>query len=173
MHNSRPKPPAARRKENAAFDFFSSTFFADGTHTTPAQRRIRRERLSAAKRGLALAMRSAGATQAQIAAALALSPARIAQILAKAEHLAARPHWHGQFPARALNFLIGRDLPERPEIEAAEALARLSRKEIQAEPNLGRGAVKAIEVWLAGHGLTLRDETPTGTNGDSVMTLAP
>ena len=119
--------------------------------------------------GDALCRRHAG----QIAAALALSPTRVGQLLAKAEHLAARPRWHGQFPARALNFLIVRDLAEKPEIEAAEALARLSRKEIQAEPNLGRGAVKAIEVWLAGHGLTLRDETPTGTNGDSVMTLAP
>ena len=98
---------------------------------TSADRRRAREALSAGKRAYALSLRQHGATQAQIAAALALSSTRVGQILAKAEHLAARPRWQGQLPARALNFLIIRDLAEKPEIEAAQAAARLTVKELK------------------------------------------
>ena len=42
-------------------------------------------------------------------------------------------------------------------------MAKFTRKEIKAEPNLGKGALAALEAWLAGHGLTLRAETHTTT----------
>ena len=130
---------------------------------TPTGRR-RREALSEAKRAYALRLRSAGATYAQIGVALGLSSTRVAQILAKAAWLAERPQWHNQLPARALNFLIIRDLAEKPEIEAAEALARLTVKELREAPGLGRAALALFAAWLAGLGLTLRDETPTAEN---------
>ena len=31
-------------------------------------------------------------------------------------------------------------------------MAKFTRKQIQAEPNLGKGALAAIDAWLAGHG---------------------
>jgi hypothetical protein len=110
---------------------------------TSADRHRAREALSAGKRAYALSLRQHGATQAQIAAALALSSTRVGQLLAKAEHLAAQPRWHGQFPARALNFLLVRDLAEKPEIEAAEALARLTVKELKEAPGLGKDAERS------------------------------
>jgi predicted transcriptional regulator len=128
---------------------------------TFADRRRARDALSAAKRGYALRLREHGATEAQIGLALGLSPQRVSQLLAKAERLAAQPSWHAQFPARALNFLKVSDLAEKPEIEAAEALARFSRRELVKQPNLGKGALAAIEAWLAGHDLTWRAEVPT------------
>ena len=131
---------------------------------TSADRRKAREALSEAKRAYALRLRQHGATQAQISAALALSATRLGQLLAKAERLAAQPRWHGQFPARALNFLIIRDLAEKPEIEAAEALARLTVKELKKAPNLGKDAIRALDAWLERLGLTLRDEITVETN---------
>ena len=41
------------------------------------------------------------------------------------------------------------------------AVARLTLKEMKAEPNLGKGAIAALEAWLAGHGLTF-----AATNGE-------
>ena len=127
---------------------------------TSADRRRAREAASAGKRAYALSLRKHGATQAQIAAALGLSSTRIGQILAKAERLAAQPRWLGQFPARALNFLIVRGFAAKPETEAAEALARLTVKELKEAPNLGRGALAALTAWLSTHGLAPRDEKP-------------
>jgi hypothetical protein len=132
----------------------------DPLATSAARRRVRE---AAFKRAYALSLRQHGATQAQIAAALALSSTRVGQILAKAEQLAARPRWHGQFPARALNFLIMRDLAGKPEIEAAQALARLTRKELKEAPGLGKDAIAALAAWLERLGLTLRGEIPVET----------
>jgi predicted transcriptional regulator len=136
----------------------------------------RRRALSAGKRAYACSLRAHGATQAQIGLALGISPQRVSQLLAKAERLAAQPRWHGQFPARALNFLIIADLAGKPEIEAAQAVARLTRKDLRETPNLGRGAIAALDAWLDGHGLMLRDEMPIRQNrqndGASVMPLA-
>jgi hypothetical protein len=135
---------------------------------TSADRRKAREALSAAKRGYALSLRRHGATQAQIGLALALSRTRVGQLLAKAERLAARPHWHGRLPARALNYLIIRDLADKPEIEAAEVLARLTVKELRETPNLGKDAIAGLAAWLERLGLTLRAEIPTtGTEKDA------
>jgi hypothetical protein len=127
---------------------------------TSADRRRARESLSAGKRAYALSLRKHGATLVQIGTALALSPTRVGQLLAKAEHLAAQPRWHRQFPARALNFLIVRDLAGKPEIEAAEALARLTRKELKEAPGLGKDAIGALIAWLATHGMALREISP-------------
>ena len=149
---------------------------------TFADRRRAREALSAAKRGYALRLRSAGATYAQIGVALGLSSTRIGQLLAKAERLAAQPRWHGQFPARALNFLIIRGLTDLPELEAARAVAKLSRRELMKQPNLGKGAIGALEAWLTGLDLALRDEAlarearqnqSVERNRAGVMPLAP
>ena len=128
---------------------------------TSVDRRRARKALSAGRRAYALHLRSAGATYAQIGVALGLSSTRVGQLLAKAERLAAQPRWHGQFPARALNFLIIRGLADLPELEAALAVAKLTREQIKAEPNFGPGALAAIEAWLAGIRLALRDEPIT------------
>jgi hypothetical protein len=124
---------------------------------TSADRRRAREACSTAMRAYALRLREHGATQAQIGLALGISPQRVSQLFAKAERLAAQPRWHGQFPARALNFLIVRDLAGKPEVEAAEALARLTFKELKEAPNIGRGASGALIAWLTTHGLALRE----------------
>jgi hypothetical protein len=125
--------------------------------STSADRRTTREALSTAKRAYALSLRQHGATQAKIAAALALSSTRVGQLLANAEQLAARPRWHRQFPARALNFLIVRDLASKPEIEAAEALAQLTFQDLKKTPNLGKAAIAALTTWLAAHRLAPRE----------------
>jgi hypothetical protein len=125
---------------------------------TSADRHSAREALSAGKRAYALSLRQHGATQAQIAAALALSSTRVGQLLAKAEQLAAQPRWHRQFPARALNFLIVRGLAEKSEGEAARMLAQLTIQDLRETPNLGKDAIAALAAWLAGHGLTWRHE---------------
>jgi hypothetical protein len=148
--------------------------------TTPADRRIAREARAAAKRGRAAALREGGATLADIGRALGLSVEGARRLVLQAERRASRPDWHSRLNnTRALRFLRERDLSGLLELEAAEAVARLSRKELKAEPNLGKGALAAIEAWLAGHGLALRDEIPTRRNrqngkhdGASVM-LAP
>ena len=129
--------------------------------TTPSQRRVRREARSAATRVRALAMRQAGATYAAIGAKLGVCLERARLIVLKAERLTEHPRWSDALPTRATTFLHLRGLSELPEVEAAVAVAKLTRKEIKAEPNIGKGALAAIEAWLAGHGLTLRDEIPT------------
>jgi hypothetical protein len=126
-----------------------------------AVRRRAREAISAGRRAYALSLREHGATRAQIAAALALSRTRVGQILANAEHLAAQPRWHRQFPARALNFLIIRGLADLPENQAATVVAKFTRRELLDQPNLGRGAVGALTAWLAMHALAPRDDTTT------------
>jgi hypothetical protein len=59
---------------------------------------------------------------------------------------------------RAQTFLHNMNLTALPEIEAAIAVARLSRRELLAAPNLGRGAVDAIAAWLGDHGRKLQLE---------------
>jgi hypothetical protein len=122
---------------------------------TSADRRKARDALSAGKRAYAASLRHAGATQCQIGFALGISPQRVGQLLAKASRLAAQPRWHAQFPARVLNYLIISGLADLPEIEAAEALARLAVKDLKETPNLGKDALAALAAWLARHGLAL------------------
>ena len=126
--------------------------------STPAERRIRREARSAALRQQALALRQSGATYAAIGAALGLSLERGRQIVRKAERLANDPHWYDSLPARAVNLLHIAGLTELPEPEAAAAVAQLTRRELLATPNFGKGAAAAIAAWLARHGLTLKAE---------------
>ena len=126
---------------------------------TPAERRICREARSAALRDLALALRQGGKTFAIIGQELGLSLERARQIVKKAERLANAPRWFDPLPMRAQTFLHNMNLTALPEIEAAIAVARLSRRELLAAPNIGRGAADAIAAWLAGHGLKLRPES--------------
>ena len=46
-------------------------------------------------------------------------------------------------------------------------MAKFTRKEIKAEPNLGKGAI-GTQGWLAGHGLTLCDEITVENNKKGV-----
>ena len=126
-----------------------------------AERRIRRESRSATLRERALALRSAGWTYAQISEALGVSVGRTAQIVRKADRLLRNPHWYDALPVRAQTFLHYSGLAERPEAEAACAVAQLSRRELLQVPNFGRAACAALIVWLSHHGLTLQRETPT------------
>ena len=127
--------------------------------TTPSRRRVRREQQSAARRAKALALRQGGATYAAIAAELGVCVEQARGIVLKAERLTEHPHWSDALPTRATTFLRLRSLSELPEAEAALAVAKFTRKQIKAEPNLGKGALAAIETWLAGRSLALRDDS--------------
>jgi Homeodomain-like domain len=126
--------------------------------SSPTERRIRREARSAALRAQALALRQAGATYAEIGAALGLSQARAYQIVRKAERLANSPRWFDPLPMRAQTFLHNAGLTELPETEAALAVAQLTRRELLATPNFGKSAAVAVTAWLARHGFTLKVE---------------
>jgi hypothetical protein len=53
-------------------------------------------------------------------------------------------------------FLQNMDLAARPEIDAAIAVAQLSRRELLGIPNFGVGACAAVVAWLSRHGLKLQ-----------------
>jgi hypothetical protein len=128
---------------------------------TSSERRIAREKASAALRAYAVQLRSAGATLEQVGVALGVSHTRAGQIIARAARLAARPRWHGQLATRALCWLRRERLAELPEAEAAAAVAKLTLQELRAVQNVGSGARDAIVDWLAQHGLTLRASATT------------
>src|SRR5262245_48575667 len=115
---------------------------------TPAERRIREAR--------ALVLRQAGATYVAIGRELGVSCGRARQITGQAEGLADAPRWVNPLPMRAQTFLYNLNLAELPELEAATAVARMSRRELLALPNIGRGAADALVAWLATHRLGLR-----------------
>jgi hypothetical protein len=123
------------------------------TLTPGAGRRIRREARSETLRERALALRQAGWTLQAIAVAIGVSRTRVQQILRKGERLVLDPHWYDFLPMRAQNYLRTSGLAELPELEAARAVAQMSRRELLATPNMGRGACSALVAWLAGHGL--------------------
>jgi Sigma-70, region 4 len=124
--------------------------------SSPADRRIFREARSAALRAQALALRQSGATYADIGAALGLSLERARQITRKAERLANAPRWFDPLPMRAQTFLHNTGLSELPETEAAAAVARFTRRDLLATPNVGKGAIAELVAWLGKHGLALR-----------------
>jgi hypothetical protein len=136
--------------------------------TTPAERRQHREARSADQRAQALTLRHAGATYTAIGHALGVSMSRAAQIVHKGERLAEHPRWFDGLPARAISFLIRNNLAALREVEAAQAVARLSRRELMSNPNFGRGACDALCGWLAAHGLALAPPcaSPLENNGD-------
>ena len=125
-----------------------------------AERRIRREARSETLRERALALRRGGWTFAVIGNALGVSPKRAGQIVRKAERRKRDPHWYDGLPVRVIYFLYGRGLTSVPEIEAAHAVARLSRRELMRTPNFGAGSCAAVVAWLARHGLKLQPESP-------------
>lgn len=129
------------------------------TLTPGTERRIRREVRSATLRERALALRQIDWTLQAIAVALGVSPTRVRQILHKGERLVRDPHWYDALPMRAQTYLRTSGLASLPEIEAAHRIAKLSRRELLATPNIGHGAHAAIIGWLAGHGLALLPPT--------------
>lgn len=124
--------------------------------SSPTERRLRREAHTAERRAQALAMRQGGATYAAIGRAFGISLERARRLTAEAERLTNNPRFYDCLPMRAQHFLRIADLIELPEIEAAQAVAQLTRRELMDRPNFGRVAADAIVVWLAKHGLNLR-----------------
>jgi hypothetical protein len=107
----------------------------------------------------AFALRQAGATYTAIARDLGLSLERARQLVFRAERLVLRPRWYDHLPQRAVGLLYGRGLLDRPEIEAAHAVAQLSARELMRTPNFGQASLNALRVWLAGHGFKLQPES--------------
>jgi len=130
-------------------------------NSTRSERRLRREAQSAALRERAFALRQAGATYAGIGHELGISLERARQIVRKAERLILHSRWYDRLPQRAVGLLYARGLLERPEFEAAHALAQLSARELMRTPNFGRTSLAALRAWLAGHGLKLREASPS------------
>jgi hypothetical protein len=129
--------------------------------TTSVERRLAREQRSAAIRAVATRMRQHGATYAQIGAALGgLSVEAARRLVLIEEHRAGRPRWHSDLGVRALNGLsnIGVNV-NGPEVEAAKATAKFTRRQLLGRPNFGAGSVATVCAWLATHGLTLREPT--------------
>jgi hypothetical protein len=117
----------------------------DPVPRTPAERRIRRDR--------ALALRQDGETFAAIGAAFSVSPTRARQLVLRARC----QHWGDGLPGRLRTLLHMMELDGLPEIEAAVAIARLTRRELLSRPNIGKRAAAAASVWLARYGLELRE----------------
>jgi hypothetical protein len=111
------------------------------------------------QREQALAMRQTGLTFRQIGEELGVGVERARQLVQKAERLARQPSWHNALPARVQNFLRNNDLATLPELEAARAVAQITRRELSSIPNLGAGARSALITWLSKHGLRLQTET--------------
>jgi hypothetical protein len=130
-------------------------------NSTPSERRLHREAQSAALRERAFTLRQAGTTYAAIGRELGLSVERTRQIVRKAERLTRHPRWHDHLPQRAVGLLDARGLLDRPEYEAALALAQISARELLQTPNFGRTSLAALCAWLAGHGLKLREASPS------------
>jgi len=126
---------------------------------SPAERRIRREARSATLRDRALALRRAGESYRSVGRVLGVSAERARQIVRKAERLANAPRWYDGLPQRAINLLKAYRLDDLPEIDAARAVARLSRRDLLSIPNFGHVSLDALCDWLARRGLTLSSES--------------
>jgi hypothetical protein len=111
---------------------------------TQAERRVRADR--------ALALRQQGGSYANIGSAFGLSSTRARQIVLRASTAS----WHDDLPGRVRTFLHIQGLAALPEIEAAIAVAELSKRELLSAPNIGKGAAAAMTAWLAQHRLALR-----------------
>ena len=130
---------------------------------TAAERRIRRGEL-------ALALHQAGKTFAAIGLELGCSRTRAQQIVSRA----AGAHWSAHLPGRVRTFLHHAGLVAGPELDAARAVAQLSRRELLAAPNMGRAGAAAVAEWLARYGLELQAKgvPATGRLSDSTSPLA-
>jgi hypothetical protein len=100
----------------------------------------------------ALALRHDGLTYREIGVAFGVSKGRARQIVRRA----CNRHWSDTLPGRVRTFLHNMDWAALSEPEAAIAVARLSRRELLAAPNIGRAACDAVLGWLARFDLTLR-----------------
>jgi hypothetical protein len=141
--------------------------------TAPTERRLAREARSARMREQALALRRIGATYAAIGRVLSVCLERARRITLQAERLANAPRWYDSLPARALNFLRNHKLDGLPEVDAARAVAQLSRRELMRAPNFGAAACAALVAWLACHGLALQPESPRALRPIRNETSAP
>ena len=106
-----------------------------------------------------LTLRQRGATYAEIGHEFGLSKTRVRQIALRAGNR----HWQDQLPGRVRTFLHNMNLTALPEIEAAIAVARLSRRELMRAPNVGHAVADALGAWLAHHGLAFT--APTTKSG--------
>jgi len=127
--------------------------------TPGGERRIRREARSATLRERALALHRAGESYRSIGRVLGVSLARARQIVRKAERLARNPHWYDALPQRPVSFLRNQGWDALSEIEAARAVARLSRRDLLSTLNFGHVSLDALCDWLARHDLTLSPES--------------
>jgi len=59
--------------------------------------------------------------------------------------------------------LYARGLTSLVEVEAARAVAQISRRELMRTPNFGHGACAAVIAWLASHGFKLQPRGPGRT----------
>jgi hypothetical protein len=159
MTDDRPRPLSRLPRERLAQAELTAQ--CKRTRAAATERRILREADSAKRRARALALRRGGATYAAIGAELGVCLERARQIARKADRLANAPHWYDPLPMRARNFLVINGLAGLPEVEAAQAITRLTRRELLAFPNFGIGALNALEDWLGDHGLQF-EEKPTG-----------
>lgn len=125
--------------------------------TEATARGIRREAEAADRRAQALALRREGATYAAIGRTLGVSQTRAKQIVDRAAWQASNPH-RVQLPMRAANFLKLEGFLDLTEADAAAAVAKLTRREVLAHPNVGKGAVAALADWLALHGHTFSED---------------
>ena len=123
---------------------------------TPAERRRYAEAFAAARRAQALLLRRSGFRFHEIGVALGVTLERARCITYDAERRASHPRWYDELPQRAVARLGKLGLLDRPEPEAACAVARLSARELLQTPNFGRTSLAALRAWLAGHGLKLR-----------------
>ena len=157
---NRPTPPLSRFAHGWLAEQAKLTAQRKLARAEATARRIRREAHSAAIRAQALTLRQDGATYAAIGQALGISQARAKQIVSKAERRANNPHWADTLPTRAASFLKRACLLDLSEAVAAAAVAKLSRREVLSDQNVGKGAVAAMAEWLARHGHTFSSATP-------------
>jgi hypothetical protein len=104
--------------------------------------------------------RSQGATYREIADEFGLSLERARQIVIKATR--PRPWWRGDKltvrTGNAIYNLLGESFAGLTEAEAALAVSRLDRRQVERTPNLGKTSLRELDAWLARHGLKLRPE---------------
>jgi hypothetical protein len=129
-----------------------------GPISTPTERRRCREQRSAEMRAQALTLREAGSTYAAIAKAMGISLERARNISVRAERLTYEPHWTDRLPSRAVLFLRCHQIDTLPEAEAARAVSRFTRRDLERQENLGRVSIDEIAAWLATHGLKMSVE---------------
>lgn len=131
-----------------------------GLLMTPAEKQARTDSV--------LAMRAAGRTLKQIAAALDLSRDSICGIIGRQKYLAGMPR--AERAKEELRRKLGGRVYywlEHHQLETPEQIAGLSAKDIIG-PNLGRVSLAKIEAYLAEHGLALQADPAPADDPDLI-----